>query len=335
MPISKNKYARFQIINECLRSKKLYNWKALAEACFERLDESVGRRTIFKDIEEMNQEFAEFAGEGFDNLIEYDRGKKCYYYTNKEFNLNKTGLNSTDYALLREALEIFRQFKELPQLEGFENIVMKLQELFFIPNTESYLPIQFEKLPPQRGLKWLSVLYDCVLKKNVIKINYTPFLEKEIEEIVHPYLLKEYNHRWFLIAWNEAVQKIYVYALDRIVNITTCEATFFMDDSFNSMRYYKDIIGVTLYTEQSAEEIELLFEKKRGQYVITKPIHESQSLIEENEKSVKIGLRLIPNPELEAWILSFGNDVKVIKPLTLADKVKERLKKGFENYLTS
>lgn len=47
------------------------------------------------------------------------------------------------------------------------------------------------------------------------------------------------------------------------------------------MSYYQNIIGVTLYKDKPVEEIELLFEKKRAQYVITKPIHESQCVLEE------------------------------------------------------
>jgi predicted DNA-binding transcriptional regulator YafY len=334
MPITKHKYARFQVINECLQNTyKKWDWEALAEACEERLNTSVSRRTIFNDIEEMNQEYADFVEDARRELIEFSKVKKSFYYTVKGFNLNKSALKTTDYALLREMLDIFGQFKELPKIEGFEEIVMKLQQLFYIPQQESYVPIQFEKLPPQKGLEWLSILYEYVVKKQVIKIGYAPFKEPEHEAIIHPYLLKQYNQRWFLIAWNASVKRVYVYALDRIVRMEKLEGeVFYRDAGFDAERYYQDIIGVTLYTDKKAEKILLLFDKDRAKYVMTKPIHFSQKTIDESDKGVLIELCLIPNPELEAWILGFGKDVRVVEPAYLTEQVKDKLKRAWEGY---
>lgn len=333
MPVTKNKYARWHIIDQCLRNKtKRWAWKDLQSA-LEKKDILVSRRTIFQDINDMNTEYAAHVEDPRRNLIEFDRSRKTFYYTVEGFSITKFPVKQEDYAMLREIFDIFKQFEEIPQMDGMSNLLLRLQQMFNFSLRQLYPPIQFEKLPPPRGIEFLSPLYQHITNKNVLKIYYTPFQEPTIVITVHPYLLKEYNHRWYLIGWNENARAIHNYPLDRIDKILVEEEkTFYFHLEFDPNSYYRDIIGVTLHRDKSVEDIELLFEKRRAQYVITKPVHDSQHLLGETEEGVRIGLRLIPNQELEAWILGFGNDVSVIKPLSLADKIKERLKKSLEKY---
>jgi predicted DNA-binding transcriptional regulator YafY len=57
--------------------------------------------------------------------------------------------------------------------------------------------------------------------------------------------------------------------------------------------------------------------------VQTKPLHESQkeSITEEG---LLVRLQVVPNPELEQVILSFGEEVKVLQPEALATQISTR-----------
>lgn len=71
--------------------------------------------------------------------------------------------------------------------------------------------------------------------------------------------------------------------------------------------YFKDIVGVTRL-DKPIETIRLKFKKPRANYVMTKPIHPSQKVIEESNAEVSLEIKVIPNKELESIILSFGKD---------------------------
>jgi predicted DNA-binding transcriptional regulator YafY len=45
--------------------------------------------------------------------------------------------------------------------------------------------------------------------------------------------------------------------------------------------------------------------------------------VREDETGLVIGLKLIPNPELTQLILSYGADVKVLRPVALQECIKE------------
>ena len=74
---------------------------------------------------------------------------------------------------------------------------------------------------------------------------------------------------------------------------------------------------------------------KRAPYVKTKPIHHSQKVISDDENGLNIELTLIPNRELVAQILSFGDDVKVLEPEELRKEVSEYLEKAYMKYKLS
>jgi predicted DNA-binding transcriptional regulator YafY len=98
--------------------------------------------------------------------------------------------------------------------------------------------------------------------------------------------------------------------------------------------YFENIIGVTLPANASVETIELEFSALRAPYVATKPLHYSQKILslQENGKMV-VQLIVIPNPELESLILSFGCNVKVIAPEMLKEKMRSIAEKMLKCYL--
>jgi len=58
----------------------------------------------------------------------------------------------------------------------------------------------------------------------------------------------------------------------------------------------------------------------------------SQQTLEESKESITISLTLCINYELESLILSFADDVEVLQPLSLRQKVKSRLDLAVKNF---
>ena len=79
------------------------------------------------------------------------------------------------------------------------------------------------------------------------------------------------------------------------------------------------------------ETVLLRFSPYRFPYVVTKPLHESQRCVDKEKCIVRIDV--IPNRELEALILSYGNDVEVLSPDYLRMQIKEKIEDLAKIYL--
>ncbi|MBK7390175.1 MAG: WYL domain-containing protein [Bacteroidetes bacterium] len=149
-----------------------------------------------------------------------------------------------------------------------EEIVLKLESKTVI-NCNTVRPlIQFETNNLAEGNRHLRELYKHLSKKSVIKIEYKPFGKEAFTCLISPYLLKEYNNRWFLFGKNHQTDYIQNLALDRIEHIEKESVPFIDDLDFNPEEYFKDVIGVSV-TGNQTEKILLRFNPEQANYVKT------------------------------------------------------------------
>lgn len=148
---------------------------------------------------------------------------------------------------------------------------------------------------------------------------------------VNPYLLKEYQNRWYLVACYQSARNLYIFGLDRMSELKISDKKFIPDPGIDPQRKFKDIIGITAETGKP-EKVVLSFTPRQGKYVKTLPLHHSQKPVCDNDKEYRVELCLIPNFELEQKILMHGEMVKVIKPAWLAHNIKQTLQQALEQY---
>ena len=91
--------------------------------------------------------------------------------------------------------------------------------------------------------------------------------------------------------------------------------------------YFEDIIGVTNDKSTEVQNIKIQLSDNIIPYIISKPIHGSQKI-----SGNILTLELKINYELETLILSYGENIKVIEPLILVDKIKNRINKTSNFY---
>ena len=118
-------------------------------------------------------------------------------------------------------------------------------------------------------------------------------------------------------------------ALDRIVSIEQSNETFIPNTDIDFSEYFDDVIGVTK-PDAPIEKIVLRFSKQRLPYIVTKPLNPWQKI---NQETGTVTLNVIPNSELIAQLLWFGEDVEVLAPERLRNILKEKIKKMQELYI--
>ena len=90
------------------------------------------------------------------------------------------------------------------------------------------------------------------------------------------------------------------------------------------------MIGVTIPRKGQPETIKLQFSVHRYPYIIAKPIHSSMKIIDKDNRIISVDV--IPNKELESLILSFGNDVEILEPEHLRNKIGNIIKSISDKY---
>ncbi|HKK78970.1 MAG TPA: WYL domain-containing protein, partial [Phaeodactylibacter sp.] len=184
-----------------------------------------------------------------------------------------------------------------------------------------------------QGQQWIPVLYEAVISRQAVVLNYKPFEEAATRQVVSPYVLREYNRRWFLIGFSHSYQKIRTYALDRIQHAEQYFLEpFYMQPGFNPKRYFDPVIGVSIPEGQQPEEVHIKVTPLRAKYLTTKPIHRSQQVIEQTDAYCIFSIRVIPNMELKRFLLSLGEEAIVLEPAWLRQEVAESLRSAAKHY---
>ena len=78
------------------------------------------------------------------------------------------------------------------------------------------------------------------------------------------------------------------------------------------------------------EDVELKFDEARFPYILSKPIHPSQEVIDEEQHIVRLHVR--PNKELESQIFFFGPQVEVLKPAWLRQQIADKIAENYKKY---
>lgn len=335
MAQNKNALIRYKTIDKCLQnSYRKWSLDDLIEACSNALYELEGRdtdlskRTIQLDIQMMRSDKLGYNAP----IVVYD--KKFYKYEDPDFTITDIPLNENDMQVLTETVEMLKQFKDFSLFSELGGIIQRLEDKIYTEKTQQPAIIHLDKNDRLKGLEHLDSLYQAILKKIVLKLCYQSFNANESSSVIfHPFILKEYNNRWFLVGKKHKTNSITTLALDRIIAIDYDLNLDHINEEFNGDEFYKNSVGVTVMDEKFVDRIILSVDKKNAPYVITKPIHHSQKLLEKvSDGSIVIEITVHQNFELERLILGFGDSMQVLKPNNLKRRIQEKFQNALDKY---
>ena len=181
------------------------------------------------------------------------------------------------------------------------------------------------------GIHYLRNLLEATRSRRTIEFEHFNFWTKKITHyIINPYLLKEYQNRWYVVGTIKNSNTVRTFGIDRIQELKLHTKSFKVNESLNIKDRFDEIIGVT-YDVNKMEMVKLEFTEFQAKYIETQPIHHTQQLQRHDDKIVAT-MFVIPNHELIQRILMYGSNVKVNEPLWLKEKIKDELKKAIKAY---
>jgi predicted DNA-binding transcriptional regulator YafY len=252
------------------------------------LDLLISKRTLNRDLKEIQELFG--------LVIEFDF-KSAKYKLKKEE-------SSEDHMELLESFETIQAFGRANKLSG---------------------KVFFEKRLA-RGTEYLKPILDAIENQEAIQIDYEKYWLWELENrTIRPIALKEYLHRWYVMAWNENDQ-LRFFGLDRIKSLETLPGKVKLPKSPDLESRFLETIGIINDPAEPVETVVLTFTEFKGRYIQSMPLHPTQQILVNDGNILQISLRVKINYELIALILSHGDEVKVEEPERLKDLVRKKAK---------
>jgi predicted DNA-binding transcriptional regulator YafY len=323
---------RYRVIDNCLRGNRQADSAQLAAACSEALD---GKEISPALIEDDLSRMSESSDPGFYAPVKRDPLTDKYYYEDPEYSIANYSPNPEDVDTTLSLSELLDQIRNRGLFTELGGIIQKLAEASRISEikTDKSLTdiIEFEKMPASSGNEFLIQIILSIVHQKVLKIFYKPFEEeKPYFTYVHPYLLKEYRYRWYLVGLNEQRNTLRTYALDRIWELEESDHVFRSSD-LTARDYFRYSAGVIVPSGKPAD-IVVEVRKPQAYYLISQPIHETQLIREETDEYIVFTFHVFPTWEFMSMIRALGSEARILRPVELREQMIRDLGETLGNY---
>lgn len=205
---------------------------------------------------------------------------------------------------------------------------------------EQVLSVSLDRM--HKNIDLLPFLYESIIHKQVLSIDYKPFEEEERTLIFHPQYLKEFNGRWHLFghAQDQTPQFGYNLALDRIVKRPreVYDTSYIAAPQGFYKEFFEDIVGVSHIPDSEIKEVHV---RAHSLYIYklmeTKKIHPHQESFlpygqYEDGEYGEFVIRVEINKEFIGRILQMGAGLEVVAPEDVRSLFKKEVDKLAQLY---
>lgn len=338
MPNSKQTIRRLQIIDEMLASRNNYSVKDIVKECSCQCI-NVTERCIQKDIKFLEDVLCLGIERYRTNVVSQRTlkvvKKHCLRYEEKGFSLFKPKFTEDERVLLSSTLALIGQFNGLPGFEGLD----RLKDELHLEDKSGV--ISFSHNPNNENNTLLGQLFSAITKQTAIELHYHTFCSDVIKTVLfHPYLLKEYHTRWYVLGACDSDGFIANFALDRIDKVELRSDIEYKQCDDELSERFDDIVGVTYYTNKPVERVLIWVSDNSKHYMQSRPIHEYQVFykagsakdlqLRDEYPSLQGGqfshIDCITNRELVKELMSYGSDLLVLSPTDLKQEIGNHIK---------
>lgn len=364
--MNKEKKLRIEIMDKMFRKGVPVSFSEVAEEMnnvFKKCKSSATYAGIYgdnfrKDLKTI-REVLDDPLNGIDsNMLRTDGGNKnrTYWYSDPTFSIMPFLVyyyKKTDYKSLDKALALLRD--TLPD-DVFHAVEFSLRSHIEYEFGKGEKYIDYGENFSLRGRRWLPIIYES-LNKEVLKICYKPYYDDTYTFKLCPYLLKQYNNRWFLFGrideikrsfWKKPpkdIEKInpnyWIVPIDRIEGIEVCKDQEMIPRPENYMDRFAPLIGIhqqeygsgTMLPGKMQTIVLSVHNVNTWGQLITKPLHSSMKVSKDfSNGSGQIQIEIIPNVEFYNKLMELGEDVIVESPKKVREIIKKRLQNTLKKY---
>lgn len=352
MPTNKNALTRIALLDKLLADRyHAYSIQDMTDYLQRELpqygqENGVTKRCVEKDIEYLEYnfpiliDFERYSVDAYSANSDKAYKKRCIRYADPTFSIFKKKLTEDEKAILASALTTLGCFDGLENFEWLEELRIRL-------NIEERKPIISISKNLVENSTLIATLFTSIANEQVIQLSYRKFIDSEVRKvIISPYLLKEYNRRWYVFGGAYDTNRILNFALDRIVAVEAMNGMPYKACKEDLNDRFEEIIGVTFNTKKDVQQILFWANENIKGYIHTKPIHGSQKyIINEHAENLHLEypqleggdfftIECRENHELIKELTAWGAALIVISPSSLRSTIIEQIDRAKQIYNT-
>ena len=183
------------------------------------------------------------------------------------------------------------------------------------------------------GQNYLPKIIEAMKSNTVITITYQSYWREESNTFdVHPYCVKLFKQRWYLVALSPYYDKVMIYSLDRIFGLWKQKEKFTMPDDFDPIEFFQNYYGVIAGTKRQTETVKIKISAGQANYLRSLKLHDTQDEIERTDEYSIFTYRLRPEFDFIMELLSKGEDIEVLEPVWLRKDMAGIIKRMWNKY---
>ena len=183
------------------------------------------------------------------------------------------------------------------------------------------------------GLDYLPKIIEAMKSNTVITITYQSYWREESNTFdVHPYCVKLFKQRWYMVALSPYYNKLLIYSLDRIFGLWEKKEKFKMPEDFEPSVFFQDCYGVIAGTKRKPETVKIKVSAGQANYIRSLKLHSSQDEVERNDEYSIFIYFLRPEFDFIIELISNGEDVEVLEPFWLRKDIGGIIKRMWNKY---
>ncbi len=191
--------------------------------------------------------------------------------------------------------------------------------------------ILFEKVPS--ASQWLTVIVNAMRDGKALELTYQSFKRTEPTTFeTHPYCLKIFRQRWYMLARTVGKEELRIYSLDRIIDIKVLDKALELPAGFDAADFFSDYFGIIIGHNVKPSIVEIKASAEQAKYLESLPLHHSQTAIEVTPDYTVFRYCLVPTFDLKQEILSRGSTIEVLSPQWYRNVIIDELNKTLHNY---
>jgi len=296
-------YIRIAKLDQCLRSRK---YTSLQELMAET---ESSRRTVFRDISALERMGAP---------ISFSREFKGYFYVpGHTFKLPELELTEGDLFAIILTEQVVAAMDKTYLGQKIEPSLEKLRIMFQ----------KKIKIAPDKVFSF-GLSPQAIAQKKKIACTYKkPGKDEVIELVIEPYHL-HFRGKWYLFGWSESSKDFRTYVIQRIEALQVSKDEF-IPRTFDPEQHLGKAWGII---KGKKTEVVLEFTEEQAVFMQEKQWHPSQKITKQKNGLMRMTLTVDGLDEVFWWILSYGSNVKVLKPNNLSAGLKAEIGKMAKLY---
>lgn len=191
--------------------------------------------------------------------------------------------------------------------------------------------ILFEAIPSSQ--KWLMAIVNAIKDGKAIELTYQSYTKPEPHTFVtHPYCLKLFRRRWYILSKSEQYDHPRVYSLDRVLGVFQTDKPLEVPKGFNAKDYFHNYFGIIVGDTCHAQIVRVRVSDNQAKYFESLPLHSSQEIEQMDEHYTIFKYYIDPTFDFKQELLGRGPTVEVLEPQWFRDEIKNDIAKMMQNY---